>query len=206
MKITPALAYEKLRQDAQSQNKIILHKDGKFYHVYEWSAWLLKTLVCTEELQRERGDAKMLQVNRFVTKSGTHFGIERLAQHIRQESNNYQRECYVMKMDKRGYFMHIDRQILLDIVVRTLRKMANHRIARGHRLTWANWIDLDFVAWLSEEIIMLDPKQNCKIVGTVEDWEGLDHSKSLFYTMDGCGLPIGNLTSQLLSNVYLNNI
>ena len=135
---------------------------------------------------------------------GTHFGIERLAQHIRQESHNYQRECYVMKMDKRGYFMHIDRQILLDIVLKTLRKMANHRIARGHKLTWNNWIDMDFVAWLSEEIIMLDPKQNCKIVGTVEDWEGLDHSKSLFYTMDGCGLPIGNLTSQLLSNVYLN--
>ena len=44
MKITPALAYEKLRQDAQSQNKIILHKDGKFYHVYEWSAWLLKSV------------------------------------------------------------------------------------------------------------------------------------------------------------------
>lgn len=42
MKITPALEYEKLRQDADSQNKIILHKDGKFYHVYEWSAWLLK--------------------------------------------------------------------------------------------------------------------------------------------------------------------
>ena len=135
---------------------------------------------------------------------GTHFGIERLAQHIRQESHSYQRECYVMKMDKRGYFMHIDRQILLDIVLKTLRRMANHRIAHGHKLTWNNWIDMDFVAWLSEEIIMLDPKQNCKIVGTVEDWEGLDHSKSLFYTMDGCGLPIGNLTSQLLSNVYLN--
>ena len=135
---------------------------------------------------------------------GTHYGIERLAQHIRQESHSNQRECYVMKMDKRGYFMHIDRQILLNIVLKTLRRMANHRIARGHKLTWNNWIDMDFVAWLSEEIIMLDPRQNCKIVGTVEDWEGLDHSKSLFYTMDGCGLPIGNLTSQLLSNVYLN--
>lgn len=135
---------------------------------------------------------------------GTHYGISRLAQHIRQESHNYQRECYVMKMDKRGYFMHIDRQILLGIVLRTLRKMANHRIARGHRLTWANWIDIPFVAWMSEGIIMLDPKKNCRMVGTVEDWNGLDHSKSLFYTPDGCGLPIGNLTSQLLSNVYLN--
>ena len=89
MKITPALAYEKLRQDAQSQNKIILHKDGKFYHVYEWSAWLLKTLVCTEELQRERGDAKMLQVNRFVTKSGEYvlagFPLESVSKYIGAE-------------------------------------------------------------------------------------------------------------------------
>lgn len=86
MKITPALAYEKLRQDAQSQNKIILHKDGKFYHVYEWSAWLLKTLVCTEDFQRERGDAKMLQVNRFVTKSGEYvlagFPLESVSKYI----------------------------------------------------------------------------------------------------------------------------
>ena len=86
MRITQALAYEKLRQDAESQNKIILHKDGKFYHVYEWSAWLLKTLVCTEELQRERGDAKMLQVNRFVTKSGEYvlagFPLESVSKYI----------------------------------------------------------------------------------------------------------------------------
>ena len=86
MRITPALAYEKLRQDAESQNKIILHKDGKFYHVYEWSAWLLKTLVCTEELQRERGDAKMLQVSRFITKSGEYvlagFPLESVSKYI----------------------------------------------------------------------------------------------------------------------------
>lgn len=39
MRLTPALEYEKLRQDADSLNKIILNKDGKWYHVYEWSAW-----------------------------------------------------------------------------------------------------------------------------------------------------------------------
>ena len=51
---------------------------------------------------------------------------------------------------------------------------------------------------------MLDPKKSCKIVGRESDWIGLDKNKSLFHTPDGCGLPIGNLTSQLLSNVYLN--
>ena len=135
---------------------------------------------------------------------GTHYGIERLRQHMCQESHNWQRDCYVMRLDKRGYFMHIDRQVLLGIVLHTLDRMSRHRIAKGHRLTWSEWIDIDFVKWLSREIIMLDPKKNCRIVGNVADWDGLDHSKSLFYTMDGCGLPIGNLTSQLLSNVYLN--
>ena len=107
-----------------------------------------------------------------ITGRGTHYGIERLAAYSPGD-HNYQRECYVMKMDKRGYFMHIDRQILLDIVL-TLRKMGNHRIARGHKLTWANWIDMDFVSWLSKEIIMLDPKEElARMVGTVEDWEGL---------------------------------
>jgi hypothetical protein len=53
---------------------------------------------------------------------------------------------------------------------------------------------------------MLDPKTSCKIIGTAREWEGLDKNKSLFYTPDGCGLPIGNLTSQLFSNVYLNEL
>ena len=46
----------------------------------------MKTLVCTEELQRERGDAKMLQVNRFVTKSGEYvlagFPLESVSKYI----------------------------------------------------------------------------------------------------------------------------
>jgi hypothetical protein len=65
-------------------------------------------------------------------------------------------------------------------------------------------IDIPFVLWLTEKIVMLDPKSSCKIVGKPEEWDGLDLNKSLFHTPDGCGLPIGNLTSQLLSNVYLN--
>lgn len=88
MKITPALEYERLRQDADSQNKIILHKDGKFYHVYEWSAWLLKTIACTEEFQAQRGDAKILQCNRYNSKHGEYvmlgFPLESVSKYIPQ--------------------------------------------------------------------------------------------------------------------------
>lgn len=135
---------------------------------------------------------------------GTHYGVKRLEMHIRQESRNYTRKCYALKLDKRGYFMHINRHKLHEITIDTLRRMATHRISEGGREQWRDILDMDFVEWLSGEIIMLNPKDNCHIVGSVSDWDDLDHSKSLFYTDEGCGLPIGNLTSQLLSNVYLN--
>jgi hypothetical protein len=65
-------------------------------------------------------------------------------------------------------------------------------------------IDMDFVMWLTEEIVMLDPMKDCIIVGDESDWEGIDHAKCMRYVKPGLGLPIGNLTSQLFSNVYMN--
>jgi retron-type reverse transcriptase len=136
---------------------------------------------------------------------GTHYGVKRLEMHIRQESRNYSRKCYALKLDKRGYFMHINRHRLYEITIGTLRRMATHRISEGGREQWRDVLDMDFLGWLSREIVMLNPKDGCHIVGSVRSWDGLDHSRSLFYTDEGCGLPIGNLTSQLLSNVYLND-
>lgn len=135
---------------------------------------------------------------------GTHYGINRLAQHIRQESDNWQRQCYAMNLDIRGYFMHINRNRLLEISVETLKRMATHKVSVHSSETWADVRDIDFLLWLTEQIVMLDPKTSCVIVGDKSDWDGLDRNKSLFWTDEGCGLPIGNLTSQLFSNVYLN--
>ena len=136
---------------------------------------------------------------------GTHYGIDRMRKHILQESDNYQRKCYVLKLDIRGYFMHINRQTLLDITIGTLRKMASHKVDGCGEERWDDVLDMDFIEWLTGEIVMLNPKEHCHIVWSRKDWIGLDRNKSLFYTDEGCGLPIGNLTSQLLSNVYMND-
>jgi retron-type reverse transcriptase len=125
---------------------------------------------------------------------GTHYGIHRLADHIRRASRNYTKTCYVMKLDIRGYFMHIDRQQLLEIATQSLEKMS----AR------TDIADKDFLLWLTREIILLDPNKNCRIVGSEDDWLGLDPAKSMRFVNSGKGMPIGNLTSQLFSNVYLN--
>ena len=70
--------------------------------------------------------------------------------------------------------------------------------------TWADIRDFDFILWLTEQIVMLDPMENCIIVGDESDWDDIDHAKCMRFAKDGMALPIGNLTSQLFSNVYLN--
>jgi len=43
---------------------------------------------------------------------GTHKGIKRLDGFIRQCSQNYSRDCWILKLDIKGFFMSIDRQRL----------------------------------------------------------------------------------------------
>lgn len=135
---------------------------------------------------------------------GTHYGIQRVTDFCRKESRNWQRPCYAMHLDIRGYFMHIVRQKLLDIATGTLRKMSTHRISKDNPTIWQDVLDMDFLVWLTEIIVLLDPVKNCIIVGELSDWIGLDPAKSMLHLSKGLGLPIGNLTSQLFSNVYLN--
>lgn len=147
---------------------------------------------------------------------GTHYGIDRLRQHIRQTSLNWSQPCYAMNLDIRGYFMHINREKLLKITIDSLHKMATHKVGMtddvpipsGVLLTpatrWKDIRDFDFILWLTEQIIMLDPMENCIIVGDDSDWDGIDHAKCMRFAKPGLALPIGNLTSQLYSNVYLN--
>lgn len=139
-----------------------------------------------------------------IKRRGTHYGISRLEQHIRKESQNYMLPCYVLKIDIRGYFMHIDRNKLYRITVDSLTKMGKHRISKHGAWKWENIVDVDFSVYLTSILILANPVSGCRIVGKVADWDGLPHDKSLFYSNEGCGLPIGNLTSQLFSNVYMN--
>jgi hypothetical protein len=147
---------------------------------------------------------------------GTHYGIQRIRQHIREASLNWQERCYSMSLDIRGYFMHINRLKLLGIATNSLKKMSTHRVGLTDDVpipsgvlltdatTWKEIRDMDFILWLTEQIVMLDPMENCIIVGDDSDWDGIDRAKCMRYVEKGLALPIGNLTSQLYSNVYLN--
>jgi len=124
---------------------------------------------------------------------GTHYGIKRVNRFIRSCSRNYHEDCYILKMDIKGYFMSMERNLLYSFVREELLKKAA-------KLDF----NLPLTMSLIEKIIFNDPTKNYVLKGSINDWNGLPPSKSLFHSGDNKGLPIGNLTSQLFSNIYLN--
>lgn len=122
---------------------------------------------------------------------GTLYGIRRLEENIRESYKVHPRGCFVLKLDIRGFFMSIPREKLwtrLEPFVRSHYKES----------------DLGRVLQVAERIVKLDASNGCRIAGRKSDWKGLPADKSLFGTATGCGLPIGNLTSQVLANFYLH--
>lgn len=124
---------------------------------------------------------------------GTHYGIKRIDHFIRSCSENYKKDCYILKLDIRGYFMAMNRLLLFEKVKNVLNQKRNKLET-----------SFDLLVYLIEKVIFNDPTINCIIKGMKADWQGLPKSKSLFYANQNCGLPIGNLTSQLFGNVYMN--
>ena len=125
---------------------------------------------------------------------GTSEGIRRVDQFIRSCSENYQKDCWILKLDIQGYFMAMDRNILYKKIENKLRTVKNTDF------------DIDLILYLIHAVIFNDPTKNCHIKGKRSDWNGLPKSKSLFFSKQGRGFPIGNLTSQLFGNIYLDEL
>lgn len=126
---------------------------------------------------------------------GTSYGVKLLDKEIRRVSQNFAKECAVVKLDIRGYFMHIRRDILFDRV-----KWGLERQFEGHLDDKRYKILLHAV----REVIFDEPCEGVKLQGEYEDWRNVPMDKSLFAAPPLCGIVIGNLTSQFFSNIYLD--
>ena len=123
---------------------------------------------------------------------GTSRGIKRLDHFVRSTSENYQKDCWILKLDIKGYFMAIDRNILYNKIEGELRAIKNAEF------------DVDTLLYLIRAVVFHAPTKNFHFKGKRGDWVGLPKSKSLFFAKSGKGFPIGNLTSQLFGNIYLD--
>jgi hypothetical protein len=122
---------------------------------------------------------------------GTHYGVQQIDVFIKSCSENYTKDCYILKLDIQGFFMHINRKVLFNMLEEFIHKNYVH-------------YDKALVLEITRKIIFNNPTQNCIIKGHKKDWEVLPKNKSLFHSPPNCGLPIGNLTSQVFANFYMH--
>lgn len=122
---------------------------------------------------------------------GTMACVNYTEQFMIEVSNNYTEDCYVCKMDMKGFFMSISKSKLIEKTVSFT--IENYKGS-----------DIEDLIWLIEVIVGDSPELNCELRSPISEWNKLDKNKSLFYIDKDSGLPIGNLISQLLVNFYLN--
>lgn len=122
---------------------------------------------------------------------GTDFAIHRVEHFVRSATDNGHRKAYYLKMDLSGFFMSIDRKLLLEMV--------------------QDFVDMEYKGKYSEAlcyllplIILNDCTKDAIRISPASDWDKLPANKTLFG--NDHGMPIGNICSQLFANFYLNDL
>jgi len=122
---------------------------------------------------------------------GQLYGVKMLQNDIREASNNYTTDCYIMKLDLQGFFMSIDKSMLARMIDKFIVK-------------YYQGSDIDDLRYLCQIVVLHCPEQNCERHSPREMWEHLPANKSLFTNGEGKGVAIGNLFAQLFANFLLN--
>ncbi len=127
---------------------------------------------------------------------GTLYGINRMNAFIRSCTKNYQQDAYILKLDISGYFRNIQHDVLWE---------KTRKILSGRNNEYGG-LPRELIDYLLRRIIYTHAADNCIIKCSKAEWKGLPNTKSLFHTRSDCGLPIGNLTSQVFGNIFLNDL
>lgn len=172
----------------------------------------------------------------------TYLGVKRVDHFIRSCSQNYTRDCYILKLDIQWFFMSIDKEILRETItschldrnewnewsgeiseispLRSVPSLQSKWQVNSHsewseakrRIQDTTLISGSFTPFrmtilkLLHQTIFHDPTKNYHFVGSRKWYKTLPKDKNLFHCRPNAGLPIGNITSQLFANVYLDGL
>lgn len=121
--------------------------------------------------------------------------VQQFQEYVFEESEGYTVDCYVASLDLQSFFMSIDTEIAVRLMERFIME-----VYRGpHR---------DLLLYLTRVIYQSLPQSHCVVKSHRRMWVGFPERKSLLGKSDGIGIPIGNITSQMIANFlttfYLN--
>lgn len=105
-----------------------------------------------------------------------------VAEAIKEVSNNYTTDCYVMKVDIKGFFMSIDRQWICEKVTAIVAE-------------YYDADDKDALLFLLRKVLLNAPEKYCQRCGNLSLWRHIKPHKSLFTNGEG---KVQNHTQQTL--------
>jgi hypothetical protein len=123
---------------------------------------------------------------------GQLYGVRMLEQDMRVCSENYTTDCYILKIDLKGFFMSISKRLMADKI--------DSFVCQHYEGE-----DKEDLRYLCRTVILHEPQLDCEKKGRLELFDQLPDHKTLFRNEEGRGIAIGNLFSQIFANFYLND-
>ena len=124
---------------------------------------------------------------------GTSYGINFVADAVKECTNNYTVDAWVMKEDIESCFMSMSKERLYSKAAWFLEYFYHGD----------DKMEIIYLLWT---IIYDRPETHCVRRCPKEYWNGLPPKKSLFFSDGKHGLPIGRLVSQITVSLYLDEI
>lgn len=125
---------------------------------------------------------------------GVLYGVKTMTEYMKECTENYTKDAWILKMDIKSFFMSINKELLAN--------MLDDFIVEHYENPKKKWK----LRQLCYQIVMHHPELNCEKRGDISLWNKLEPHKSLFNVGYERGLPIGNLTSQIFANFFLTKL
>lgn len=113
--------------------------------------------------------------------------VQQFREYVFEVSEGYTMDCYVASLDLQSFFMSIDTELAVRLMTRFIEEV----YGGPHK---------KLLLYLTRVIYQSLPQSHCVTKSNERMWLGFPKSKSLRGKTDGIGIPIGNVTSQMLAN------
>lgn len=113
--------------------------------------------------------------------------VQQFQEYVFEVSEGYTKDCYVASLDLQSFFMSIDTELAVVLTSRFIEEV----YGGPHK---------NLLLYLTRIIYQSLPQSHCVIKSNERMWIGFPKSKSLRGKTNGIGIPIGNVTSQMLAN------
>ena len=154
------------------------------------------------ELQAGWWDKRLIDTSYSCREGkGTLYAVQKTQQQMRQVSHNFTMPAYYIKLDIQGYFMSLPRERLYKRIQWGLTQQFRPYFHSSE--AYQLYLVCNFL-W--RQVLMDDPVSKSRRRGLIRDWKILPAEKSLYAQPEGQGIVIGNLTSQMASNIYLDQL